>query len=241
MADGTVVARAVLVAALAMQAAFAAWQPREWRAEQAIGAPPNAQVATLAAWGETRGAAYALSLVLQSFDTQAGEQQRLRAMRHDDTIAWLARAGEIAPSIGYDTFLATRIYGEVVPAVALRPLLAWVQARHAQAPDAHWTSLAHAVWIAGHRLGDKPLAADLARSLRERAGASVPTWALQMEGLLRADLDELDAARLLIGAMLDSGAITDAREQELLTGRLREAERRRDADGRHPPSIEKTR
>jgi hypothetical protein len=235
VADARRLAAVVVVGALAVQAAFAAWVPREWAAQHAIGAPPDAHVAAIASLGETRGAAAALALMLQGFDTQAGEQQRLRDLDHADTVAWLARIGELAPGSGYDTFLATRIYADVVPHAARRPLLDWVRARFEQAPAAHWVSLAHATWIAAHPLADKGFAAELARSLREHAPADAPSWARQMEVLLRADLGEVDAARALFSAMAESGAIGDEREQQLLVQRLHEAERRAQPDGRPRP------
>ena len=232
MADARTLAACVLAVALAAQAALAARTPRTWDPDHAIGPPPPALATRIASLDEPRGAAYALALVLQSFDAQAGQQQRIAALDRADVLAWLARIGEIAPDSGYDTFLATRVYAETLSDDDLRALLVQVRARFEQAPDASWTSIAHAVWLAGHRLGDRPLAADLAGSLRRHAGPGVPDWARQMEALLRADLGELEAARRLIGALLDAGTVTDERERRVLIARLREAERRATTDER---------
>jgi hypothetical protein len=140
VADARVVAGLVLAAAALVQAAFSATVPREWRPDRSIGPPPDARVAAVASLGETRGAAYGLALVLQGFDTQAGEQQRLRELDHDATAAWLARIGQLAPATGYDAYLATRIYADVMPAPVLRRVLAHVHARFLEAPDANWSS-----------------------------------------------------------------------------------------------------
>jgi hypothetical protein len=233
VADGRTLAAAALVAALATQAALSAAVPREWSARRSIGAPPDAKAVALASLGETRSAAAALALLLQSFDTQGGRQQRLGEMDHGDTVAWLARIGELAPDAGYDVYLATRLYAHVVPAALLRPLLDWTLARFLQAPGANWVSLAHAVHAARYRLHDRPLALDYARALREHAVPGMPGWARQMEVLLLADLGEADAARALYQAMHASGALSDPREQDLLATRIGEAERRDSADGRH--------
>jgi len=223
---------AVLAGALLAQAAFTASVPHDWAARHAIGDPPDARVVTVASLGEPRGAAAALALVLQSFDTQAGQQQRLRELDHGDTVAWLARIGELAPASGYDVFLATRLYADLVPQAALRPLLEWVHARFLQAPEANWVSLVHAVHMARYRLEDPALAVRLAQSLRENTGPQVPRWATQMEVLLRADLGEIETARALYAALYESGALGDEREQQVLAQRLAEAERRGSADGR---------
>jgi hypothetical protein len=229
VADARVVAGVVLAAAALVQAAFSASVPREWRPDRSIGPPPDARVAAVASLGETRGAAYGLALVLQGFDTQAGEQQRLRELDHDATAAWLARIGTLAPATGYDAYLATRIYADVMPAPVLRRVLEHVHDRFLESPDANWSSLVHAVWIAAHPLADRPLAARFARALRERAGPAVPQWARELQGLVAADLDELESARALVGALHSSGATGDAREQQRLAERLRALERR------HPP------
>ena len=232
MADARILAGTVLAAAALLQAAFSATVPREWAAVHTIGAPPDARVVAVASLGETRAAAYALALLLQGFDTQAGEQQRLRAFDHDATAAWLARIGELAPAIGYDAYLATRIYAHVMPAPVLRGVLERVHSRFLEAPDANWTSLTHAVWVAAHPLDDRLLAARYARSLREHAGPDVPQWAKELQVLLAADLDELESARALVGALHSSGATGDAREQQLLADHLRELERRHVPDER---------
>lgn len=231
MADARVVAGLVLAAAALVQAAFSAAVPREWTPERSIGAPPDARVLAVATLGETRAAAYALALALQGFDTQAGEQQRLRALDHEATAAWLVRIGELAPAIGYDAYLATRIYADVMPAPVLRRMLEHVHARFLQAPDANWTSLAHAVWVAAHPLGDRPLAVRYARSLRERAGPGVPQWAKELQRIA-ADPGELESARALVGALHSSGATGDEREQQRLAQRLRALERRHAPDER---------
>jgi len=232
VADARLVSSVVLAGALLAQAAFTASVPHDWSARHAIGPAPDARVLTVASLGEPRGAASALALVLQSFDTQAGQQQSLRAFDHGDTVAWLARIGELAPQSGYDGFLATRFYVDLVPSEVVRPLLDWVQTRFLQAPDANWVSMAHAVHLARYRLDDPALAVRYAQSLRERAGPQVPRWATQMEVLLRADLDETEAAQVLYHSLFESGALADPREQQVLAERLHEAERRRSADGR---------
>jgi len=95
--------------------------------------------------------------------------------------------------------------------------------------------MAHTVYLAGHTLGDKRLAATFARSLRENGGPDLPPWARDLELFLLVDLDELQAARMLMGALVASGTITDQSEIDVLTQRLQEIERRQRADGRRLP------
>ena len=56
--------------------------------------------------------------------------------------------------------------------------------------------------------------------------ASVPLWARQMEIFILEDMNELEAARILLGGLLESGAIHDPAEARFLQQRLEELERR---------------
>ena len=81
--------------------------------------------------------------------------------------------------------------------------------------------------MARHRLHDLPLAIRYARAITEQAtGRSVPGWARQMSVLLLADTGESEAARILLGGLLDAGSVTDAQELRFLLERLEPASTR---------------
>jgi hypothetical protein len=54
----------------------------------------------------------------------------------------------------------------------------------------------------------------------------VPLWAKQMEIFILEDMNELDAARALIGGLLERGEIHDPNELRFLQQRLEELEKR---------------
>jgi hypothetical protein len=59
------------------------------------------------------------------------------------------------------------------------------------------------------------------RTITERAtGPSVPAWARQMSVLLLADTGEVEAAKILLGGLLEAGAITDPQELRFLLERM---------------------
>ena len=63
------------------------------------------------------------------------------------------------------------------------------------------------------------------RSLREHTtGTGAPGWVAQIELLLLADTDQRQAAEVLLGALIDSGKVTDPAERAFLLGRLKAAE-----------------
>ena len=94
-------------------------------------------------------------------------------------------------------------------------------------PDRRWPWLAHAALLAKHRLKDLQLARIYAHAIQEHARApDVPLWARQMEIFILEDMNELEAARVMIGGLLAAGRITDPAEARFLRQRLDELEAR---------------
>ena len=94
-------------------------------------------------------------------------------------------------------------------------------------PDRRWPWLAHAALLAKHRLKDLPLARRYAAAIdRHTTAADVPLWARQMQIFILEDMNELEAARIMLGGLLASGRITDPAELEFLKQRLHELESR---------------
>ena len=54
----------------------------------------------------------------------------------------------------------------------------------------------------------------------------MPLWARQMEIFILEDMNELEAARIMLGGLLESGGIQDPSERRFLKQRLRELEQR---------------
>ncbi|MDH5578473.1 MAG: hypothetical protein OEZ09_08425, partial [Betaproteobacteria bacterium] len=54
----------------------------------------------------------------------------------------------------------------------------------------------------------------------------VPLWAKQMEVFILEDMNELEAAKIMLGGMLASGRLEDPGERRFLKERLEELERR---------------
>jgi predicted Zn-dependent protease len=88
-------------------------------------------------------------------------------------------------------------------------------------PKRRWPWLAHAAIVAKHRLNDPKLALRYATALSQYAtDPSVPSWVKQMRLPIYEDMGEYDAARILLGGLLDSGTVTDPHEYQFLAQRL---------------------
>jgi len=131
---------------------------------------------------------------------------------------------------------ASRLYAEVPVPAKQRKMLDFVYRAYLEDPDRRWPWLAHATIIAKHELKDLPLARQYAVALQKHTTTpDAPVWVRQMEPFILEDMNELEAAKILIGGMIASGQVKDARDLALLERRLKLLEERLQAErGRKP-------
>jgi len=209
----------LLAAALGAQIAWQASRHSvEPKGESLPPAPPP-QVLRLASFGERAAAARLVMLYVQGFD--------LRAIDYERLIGWLRAALELDPRSAYPLFAAARVFAETSDPAASRVALEFVYQEFARDPNRRWPWLAHAALLAKHRLKDLPLARRYAAAIdRQTTARDVPLWARQMEVFILEDMNELEAARIVLGGLLEHGEIRDANERRFLEQRLRELEKR---------------
>ncbi len=209
-----------LLAALAVQ--LAVQVPGVRRAPGAAGLPPPPRPAALrlASFGEPEAAARLAMLYVQSVATRTAGGSAA-APDVDRLIGWLGAALDTDPRGDYPLFAAARVYADVPDAARMRKLLDFVYRAFLQDPDRRWPALAQAAILAKHRLKDLPLALRYARAIdRLATGPGVPAWARQMQIFILEDMNELQAAKVLLGGLLAAGRITDPAEARFLKQRL---------------------
>ena len=213
--------RWLLALALLQQIGWqAGHRPAPPRAED-LPPPPALATLQLASLGEPLALSRLIMLYVQGFDEQAGLSIAWRQMDYGRIRAWLARALELDPRSQYPLLAASEVYGAVNDPARVRLMLDFVYARFADDPNRRWPWLAHAALVAKHRLHDLPLARAYARALRLQATApEVPPWARELEAFILEDMNETEAARVLIGGLIQSGQITDPHELAFLARRL---------------------
>lgn len=213
--------RVMLLAAFVANVGWQAAQPPPRARAAALPAPPSAAVVRVLAGGDARLAARLVMLWLTSFDVQPGVSVPYAALDYARLRAWLALALELDPIAQYPLLAASRLYGDIPDRARSRVMLDFVAACFAADPARRWPWLAHAVFVAQHRLGDVERARRYARLLAAVPdSAAVPPWARQLEIFVLENVGELESARILLGGLLDSGRITDKREHAFLTRRL---------------------
>jgi hypothetical protein len=224
---------AALGACLAVQIGIQGQRPAP--ASSAADLPPAPRAAALraASFGEPAAAARLAMLYLQAFDLGAGNARPYQQLDFAVLAAWLRAILQTDPRSGYPLFAAARVYAEVDDPVRSRAMLEFVHEAFLEDPDRRWPWLAHAALLAKHRLRDLPLArryaADLQRLTR---AADVPLWARQMEIFILEDMNELEAAKIVLGGLLDQGRLEDPAERRFLEQKLKELEGRISSESR---------
>lgn len=212
---------ALLAVALASQLLWHGLRPAPLPSEKGLPPPPAPGILKLLALGEEAAASRALMLWLQAFDYQPGISIPFARLDYGRLSDWLDRILALDPRSNYPLLSAARVYTLVKDPDRKRLMIAFVRSRFLEDPERRWQWMAHAVFVAKHQLRDLDLALQLARELRVKTpGSVVPTWARQMELFVLEDLGDLEGARILLGGLIDSGAVKDENEMRFLTERL---------------------
>lgn len=210
---------ALLGFALIAQVLMGTSRPAQHRYAANLPPAPPAQVLQGLALGDSELLAAAIVLHLQAFDDQPGYSIPFRELDYARIGAWLDRALALDPRSDYPPLLAAQVYSQVSDGGRQRIMLDFVYRAFLADPDRRWRWLAHAAIVARHRLHDDALALRYAREIATRA-RTAPGWARQMHIFLLEDMGEREQAKILLGGLLASGAVTDPAEIRFLTGRL---------------------
>jgi len=218
---GTVVA---LACAITAQLWVGMLAPPPLRSAEPLGKPLDVGFLRLAFLDERPVAARTMMIHLQNFDLSATNGIPYRALDYRQLSQWLQVALELDPKSKYPLFLATHVYMEVSDISKIRVMLDFVHAKFLEDPPARWQWLAHATLIAKHRLRDLTLARAYAAELTRlsRSVPGMPMWAKEMESFMLEEMGELEAARIMLGGLLDGGHITDPDEIRFLHLRIQQ-------------------
>ena len=218
---------AALGACLAAQIALQVMRPAGRPAAEDLPPPPRPEALRLASFGEPEAGARLAMLYVQSVDFAGGQAIPYRNLDYQRLTGWLRSILALDPRSDYPLFAAARVYAEVPDPARVRIAFEFVYQAFLEDPNRRWPWLAHAALLAKHRLKDLPLARRYAAAVQRHAtGAGVPLWAKQMEIFILEDMNELEAAKIMIGGLLASGTIDDPAEIRFLAQRLKELDKK---------------
>ena len=197
------------------------------RAANDLPPAPSAAALRPASLGETAAFARLAMLWLQAFDSRGDNAIPYQKLDYGRLIAWLRVILATDPRSAYPLFAAARVYAENPDPAKARRMLDFIFSEFERDPNGRWPALAHAALLAKHRLHDLPLARRYAAAIqRSTTDPTVPDWARQMEIFILEDMNELEAAKVMLGGLLATGRIRDADERRFLEGKLAELEAR---------------
>lgn len=216
---------AALAGAFALQLFWHSQQPPLNAEIEPLSSPLAANAYRLASLGESLATAKMLNLWLQAYDNQPGISLSFKQLDYPRVAQWLDLILELDPQGRYPLLAAARIYGSVNDPARKRFMMDYVYQKFQENPDQRWPWLAYAVVIAKHELKDLPLALKYASTLNAQAtGKNVPYWARDLKIIVLEDMGEAEAAKILVGGLLESGEITDPYELRFLEERIKNLE-----------------
>lgn len=164
---------------------------------------------------------YLLAIRLQLHDNQAGLHIRYHYIDYHILISWLDEIHQLNTRSEYPMMLASRIYSQTKDKQRLRLILNYIDRAFMADPQLHWRHQAEATVIAKHKLGDLELALQMAQRLANLPESIVmPGWARDMQFLLLGELNEFEAALVIIDALLKSDAVNDPDEKRFLQEKM---------------------
>ena len=216
----------LLGACLAAQLGLQASRPVPSAAQADLPPAPSAAALRAASLGEPAAAARLAMLYVQAFDSGSANRLPYQRLDFPRLVQWLRAILDTDPRSGYPLFAAARIYAEVNDPARARVMYEFVHRAYLEDPDRRWPWLAHVALLAKHRLNDLALARRFAADIERLTTArDVPLWARQMEAFILEDMNELEAAKILLGGLLESGQLEDPVERRFLKERLEALER----------------
>ncbi|MCH9047464.1 MAG: hypothetical protein IH836_00750 [Proteobacteria bacterium] len=221
----------ILIIAFLCQITWSSSKPLSTINIKKLPEPPSQIESQLFGLGDSIMISKIFMLWLQAFDNQPGVSVPFKNLDYGRVINWLERILALDPKGQYPLLAAGRIYGAVADDEKNRQMLAFIYEQFPKDPNQRWPSMTHAIYIAKHRIKDYPLALKFAHAVAQQVTANnIPSWVKQMEIYVLEDMGEIESAKILIGGLLESGAITDDHELQFLQDRLDRLERENDTD-----------
>ncbi len=185
-------------------------------------APPlSTRTYVMGSLGEPIAVSKFLNLWLQAFDNQPGASISFHQLNYPRLTKWLDTILELDPRGHYPMLVAARVYGSIQDPEKQRIMTEYIFYKFNENPNKYWRWLAHAIITAKHEIKDNDLALKYAHALAEKAtGKNVPYWAKDLKIIVLEDMGEVEAAKILVGALIDSGEIKDPYELKFLTHKI---------------------
>ena len=200
--------RALLVLLLAVMAQQALW----WNTRvlfprgDVLAAPPSVAEVAVLSLSDPQFFFRQRTMDLQVAGDLGGRVTPLTDYDYALLYRWWKLLDAVDSRSNYTTTLAGYFYSQTLRTEDVRYVIAYLREHTRQDPGRNWRWLAHAAWLARHKVNDMKLALDVAEELAALDVPDIPIWTKQLRAFVLAEVGDREAARDLIRAILGSDA-----------------------------------
>jgi len=200
-------ARSMLFLALAVNVLFWGWSRKVYPQWEGVPPPPDRRASAVMALSDTQFSYRFFALMLQNLGDVGRDVTPLKKYDYKRLSQWFLLLHGLDPASDHIPMIAAHYFGATrVPADAAE-VVKYLSAVGQIPVGDKWRFLAHAAFLAQHRMNDTDLALKLAYRLTEmnQEGVSMPQWARQMPAFILAEKGDKAAAREFMSNMLVTG------------------------------------
>ncbi|MBF0334626.1 MAG: hypothetical protein HQL40_13435 [Alphaproteobacteria bacterium] len=195
--------QAMLAGAFALQAAFW-WNTRDMRPDFGLVPPvPTKEAIQALAFGDGQFLYRALGLNIQNTGDDGGRFTPLDRYDYGRLEGWFMALDALDSVSDFMPVVAGYYFSNTPKRADIAHVVNYLRHYARHDPARSWRWLAHAAYLARHRMKDQRLALEVARELTALDVPDMPSWARQMQVFILADLGENEAARALMLALLN--------------------------------------
>ncbi len=153
---------------------------------------------------------------LQNMGERGNDVLPLQQLNYDRLSQWFDLLLAMDDRANYVPMLAGFYYGYTPDPEQARKVALFLRRAALKHPELHWRWLAHAVYLARHRVKDMDLALEMANQLAALPVPDMPIWTRQMNAFILAKVGDREAARDILEALLASDTRIDPAERRFI-------------------------
>ena len=209
-------ALAAVLITLGLQGVFW-WQTRDLRAGwEGVPPAPSNQVAKALALGDGQFLYRAATFVLQNMGDEGGRVTPLKDYDYRRLGQWFSLLDRFDPESGFLPVLVGYYFSQSQNPEDVRVVISFLAHIAIRDPERNWRWMAHAIYLARHRVKDMNVALSLAYRMAAIKSPGIPVWARQMPAFVLAEVGDKEAARDLMEAIMDSQEDLDPSEIDFM-------------------------
>ncbi len=209
-------ALAAVLITLSLQAAFW-WQTRHIQSGwEGVPPVPSYRVAKALALGDGEFLYRVATFVLQNMGDEGNRVTPLKDYDYQRLGQWFSLLDRFNPKSEFLPVLVGYYFSQSQNPDDVRIVISFLAHIAIRDPERNWRWMAHAIYLARHRVKDMNLALTLAYRMAAMRGAGIPIWAQRMPAFVLAEVGEKEAARDLMEAIMESEMDLDPDERDFM-------------------------